>query len=56
MSESAQEQKDYCSRNIEHLSELLLTGAEADLEHIVEKLMTLHVIYSESELFVKATQ
>ena len=55
-SELAQKQKDHCNNNIEHLSELLIVGAEADLEHIVKNLMTLHVIYSELQLDVNATQ
>lgn len=55
-SESTQKHKDHFSGTIKHLSELLITGAEADLEHIIQKLMMLHVIYSESELIVKATQ
>ena len=55
-SESTQKHKDHCSNNIEHLSELLIVDAKEDLEDIVQKLMTLHIIYSESELVVKAKQ
>ena len=50
------ELRELCSSNIEHLSKLLITDVEADLELIIQKLMTLHDIYLESELAVKATQ